>query len=125
MTEKTDDFLAVRPLWSEKNITPARSDQLADQIMRKALARTNDAVQRGRFEITDLEAITAACLATAMQAGEKSRTRAKITIISNLIRSLTGIIKTRDEVEIQRQMAEKVTKIEEQIVKIKDAAKNK
>ena len=122
MKKDNDGMVEYKPLLKDQNITPARAEQLADQIMRKALDKTNEAVQRGKFELHDLEAITAACLATAMQAGERDKVRSKVASIMNVLQKLTGIVKAREEIEIQKEMSDKVSSIEGQVEKIKHVA---
>lgn len=98
-------------------------EDLCQAISDGAVKVVLDAIQRGKFEFRDIEAITSALIVLALKDGQNPDTRAKISSITAQLNRLTGVVRSRMFIEIQEDTAKKVSRIEMKLRQLKSDRK--
>lgn len=111
-------------LLSSKYVSPAHADNKADKVLVSVLSVVEEAINRGQFELKDVEAISAGLIVVGLRAGEKQRTRNKINSVDKQINRIMQLIKIREELDVQKQINAHVKDLESKIEALTEASKN-
>lgn len=107
---------------SSKYVSPVQADNKADKILVKVLDVVEAAMNRGEFELGDVEGISAGLIVVGLRAGEKQRVRNKINSVDKQLNRIMQIIKIRKELEIQNQIHLHVKELESKIEELTSAS---
>jgi hypothetical protein len=107
---------------SSKYVSPIQADNKADKILVKVLDVVEAAMNRGEFELGDVEGISAGLIVVGLRAGEKQRVRNKINSVDKQLNRIMQIIKIRKELEIQNQIHIHVKELESKIEELTSAS---
>lgn len=107
---------------SSKYVSPVQADNKADKILVKVLDVVEAAMNRGEFELGDVEGISAGLIVVGLRAGEKQRVRNKINSVDKQLNRIMQIIKIRKELEIQNQIHIHVKELESKIEELTSAS---
>jgi hypothetical protein len=108
------------PLLITENATPAELDSLVTKMRVAGMRAVDEAIQRGRFNYTDIEKITAALAVLVLHPNADQNTYKTSTAMGAHLDRLIRLIQSRETVEMTAETVQRIRTIEDALTELSE-----
>ena len=106
------------PLLITDNATPEELDELVTKMRVAGMRAVDEAIQRGKFQYTDIEKITAALAVLVLHPNADKTTYQTSSAMGAHLDRLIRLIQSRETVEMSAETVQRIRSIEDALVEL-------